>query len=106
MTFASIARLDRARRHLALAYSPLDWPSFALLALARGRLSFLARRLFPEMIVRPALLGGLRLAVDPLDWTHRTVFNQIFFDNNYDLALIPFIPDQVFDCGGHTGMFS
>ena len=107
MTFAPIAsRFKNLGRYLPLAYSPLNWFSFAVLGIARGRLSFLARNLFPQLVVRPTPLGGLRLALNPSDWTHIAIFNEIFLDNNYDLGLVPFTPDQVFDCGGHIGMFS
>jgi FkbM family methyltransferase len=107
MTFESIsARLNNVRKYLPLAYSPLDWFSFAVLGVARGRLSFLTRHLFPELVVRPAFLGGLKVALNPLDPTHTAIFDEVFFDKNYDLGLIPFTPDQIFDCGGHIGMFS
>jgi FkbM family methyltransferase len=107
MTFAPLASsFKNVSRYLPLAYSPLDWFSFALLGVARGRLSLLARDLFPQLIVRPAVLGGLRLALNPSDGTHIIIFNEVFLDKNYDLQLVPFIPDQIFDCGGHIGMFS
>jgi FkbM family methyltransferase len=108
MTFGPIgARLNNVRRYLPLAYSPLDWLSFAVLGGApRGRLSFLTRHLFPEVVVRPALLGGLKMALSPVDPSHIAIFDEFFFDKDYDLGLIPFTPDQIFDCGGHIGMFS
>jgi FkbM family methyltransferase len=34
------------------------------------------------------------------------IFDEVVRDNNYDLGLVPFTPDQIFDCGGHIGMFS
>ena len=34
------------------------------------------------------------------------IFDEVIRDNNYDLDLVPFTPDQIFDCGGHIGMFS
>jgi FkbM family methyltransferase len=91
---------------LALAYSPLDWFSLAVLAVGRGRLLFLTRYLFPEVVVRPALLGGLWLALNPSDSTHVDTFDEVVGDRNYDLELVPFAPDQIFDCGGHIGIFS
>jgi hypothetical protein len=100
MTFDSIgARLNNVRRFLALSYSPLDWFSFAALGVSgkRGRLSFLTRHVFPELVVRPALLGGLKVALNPVDPSHRAIFRALFFDKNYDLGLIPFTPDQIFD---------
>jgi FkbM family methyltransferase len=108
MTFASIASgFKNARRYLPLAYSPLDWFSLALLGIVRARrLSFFARHLLPELVIRPAPLGGLRLALNPLDLIHMGTFDEIVIDNAYDLRLVPFIPDQIFDCGGHIGLFS
>jgi FkbM family methyltransferase len=103
----TLARLNNVRMYLPLAYSQLDWFSFAILGVApRGRWSFLTRHLFPELVVRPARLGGLRLALDPSDVTHIIIFNEFFLDKSYDLQLVPFTPDQIFDCGGHIGMFS
>ena len=58
------------------------------------------------MAVRPALLGGLKVALNPVDPSQTAIFRELFFDNNYDLGLIPFTPDQIFDCGDHIGMFS
>lgn len=107
MTFASIGRrLKKVGGYMGLARSPLNWFSFAVLGVALSRLSFLVRRLFPELIVRPALLGGLRLALNPSDSTHMAIFDEVVRDKIYDLDLVPFTPDQIFDCGGHIGMFS
>ena len=107
MVFAPIAgRLKNVGRYLPLAYSPLNWFSFALLGAAQGRLSFLFRDEFSQLVVRPARLGGLRLALNPSDWTHIAIFDEIFLAKSYDLDLVPFTPDQIFDCGGHIGMFS
>src|SRR5262245_5384182 len=114
MTFASIGRrLKQVRRYMILARSPLNWFSFAVLGVARGHpfdspgpLSFLGRRLFPELVVRPALLRGLRLALNPSDLTHMIIFDEVVRDKSYDLDLVHFTPDQIFDCGGHIGMFS
>jgi FkbM family methyltransferase len=101
------AHLNKSRRYLPLAYSRSDWFSFAVLGSApRGRFSFVTRQLFPELVVRPSLLGGLKVALNPADPSHIAVFNEFFFENNYDLGLIPFTPDQIFDCGGHIGLFS
>jgi tRNA1(Val) A37 N6-methylase TrmN6 len=41
-----------------------------------------------------------------LDPSHVVIFNEIVVDRIYDLELVPFTPDQIFDCGGHIGMFS
>jgi FkbM family methyltransferase len=71
-----------------------------------GPLVFLRRLYSSELIVRPASFGGLRLALNPWDKTHMVIFDEVVRDGNYDLGLVPFAPDQIFDCGGHIGMFS
>jgi FkbM family methyltransferase len=108
MIFNSIStHLNKSRKYLPLAYSRLDWPSFAVLGAApRGRWSFLTRQLIPELVVRPGLLGGMKVALNPADPSHVAVFNELFFENNYDFGMIPFTPDQIFDCGGHIGLYS
>ncbi len=111
MTPASIyRRLKQVRTDMGLARSPLNWFSFAVLGLARGYLPrplrWLRRLYFPELVVRPAVFGGLRLALNPWDRTHMVIFDEVIRDENYDLGLVPFTPDQIFDCGGHIGMFS
>lgn len=98
-------RFSKVRRYLQLSYSPLDWFPFAVLGVAR-RVPFVTRRVFPELVVRPAPLGGLKMALNPLDMSHIEIFRELFFDHSYDLGLIPFTPDQIFDCGGHIGMFA
>jgi FkbM family methyltransferase len=103
MTPASIYR--RLHKYSSLARSPLDWFPFAVLGAASS--PFLARVPFPEtLVLRPALLGGLRLALNPSDPSHIAIFDEVIRDKNYDLGLVPFMPDQIFDCGGHIGMFS
>jgi FkbM family methyltransferase len=114
LTLASIGRrVKQVWGYMGLAHSPVNWFSFAVLGMARGHpfnsagpLSFLGRHLFPELVVRPVLLGGLRLALDPSDLTHMVIFDEIIRDTNYHLDLVPFQPDQIFDCGGHIGMFT
>jgi FkbM family methyltransferase len=111
MTPASICqRLKQVRRYVSLARSPVDRLSLAVLGMApfdsSGIRSFFGRLLFPELLLRPARLRGLRLALNPGELTHIKIFDEVFRDNNYDLDLVPFIPDQIFDCGGHIGMFS
>jgi FkbM family methyltransferase len=106
-------RLRQIRQYAALGYSPLDSARLAVLGVARGHpfaskdiWSWVGRTLFPELVVRPAMLGGLRLSLDPSDVTHMVIFDEIIVENNYDMELVPFPPDQIYDCGGHIGMFS
>jgi FkbM family methyltransferase len=114
MKFRNVGRrLSEIRRYMALGRSPRDWAALSVLGIARGHpfsssdiFSSVGRRFFPELVVRPTRLGGLRLALDPSDVTHLVIFDEVVRDNNYDLSLVPFEPDQIFDCGGHIGMFS
>jgi FkbM family methyltransferase len=100
-------RLKNASRYLFLAYSPEDRFSLALLGLASARrLSFLTRHLLTKLVVRPLPLGGLRLVLNPSDLSHMSTFDEMVINQAYDFGLIPFVPDQIFDCGGHIGFFS
>lgn len=114
MKFSNVRqRLRQIGRHVRLARSPLDLPAFAALGIARGHpfdspgaLSAIGRRLFPELVLRPKGLGGLAVAVDPRDVTHMIIFDEVVLEQNYDLSQVPFQPDQIFDCGGHIGIFT
>ena len=43
------------------------------------------------------MFGGLRLALDPWDRTHMVIFDEVIREENNDLGLVPFTPDQIFD---------
>jgi FkbM family methyltransferase len=103
-------RINQFCSETGVGHSPRDWLSFAVLGIARSRLpapilSFV-QSVFSEIVLCPELLAGLQLAIDPWDRSHMAIFYEIFRDNAYDLKLVPFTPDQIFDCGGHIGMFS
>jgi hypothetical protein len=55
------------------------------LKIRRGPLLWLRRLYFPELVVRPAVFGGLRLALNPWDRTHMVIFDEVVRDENYDL---------------------
>jgi FkbM family methyltransferase len=59
-----------------------------------------------KVTVRPKLLRGLRLAVDQSNIPEMIIFDEVIRDEGYDLDLVTFTPDQIFDCGGYVGMFS
>jgi len=107
------ARFRHVRRYAGLAYGWRDRFALGVLGVARQRpvssadvLSRVGHRLFSTLVVRPKQLNGNRVAVDPADVGHLTVFDEVFGDNVYDLSLVPFVPEMVLDCGGHIGLFS
>ena len=111
MTLGPIGyRLAQVRGFMSLVRSPMNWLSLAVVAetrvVSKGPLSFLARRYFPELVGCPAVLGTLGVALNPSDLRHMICFNEVYRERAYDLDLVPFTPDQIFDCGGHIGMFS
>jgi FkbM family methyltransferase len=73
---------------------------------APGLISQVGRTLFPVVMVRPSLFGGLVLHIDPSDLSHLVVVEEILIERVYDLSLVPFTPDLVLDCGAHCGMFA
>jgi FkbM family methyltransferase len=64
------------------------------------------RMLFPEIVVRPSLLSGLSLRLDPSNLSHLVVAEEILVRRVYDLSLVSFRPDLILDCGAHIGMFA
>ncbi len=63
-------------------------------------------KLMPRLWLRPRALCGLRLLIDPTDWSQILIFDEIFLHNNYDLRRLQFVPSAIVDCGAHIGMFS
>ena len=96
-------RLHRSREYIGLSRHLLNWPSFISRGLARVHSFGGVKR---KVTVRPKLLRGLRLAVDQSDLSEMIIFDEVIRDEGYDLDLVTFTPDQIFDCGGHVGMFS
>jgi FkbM family methyltransferase len=64
------------------------------------------QRLFPKIAVRPRLLGGLTLHLDPSNLSHLITADEILIQQVYDLRLVPFTPDSILDCGANIGMFT
>lgn len=64
-------------------------------------------RFVPHRIwLKPKKLGGLRLLIDPTDWSQTVIFEEVFLHSSYDLDKVKFTPDVVIDCGAHIGIFS
>lgn len=59
----------------------------------------------PMMWLRPSLLNGMRLLIDPTDASQTVIFDEIFLQESYDLSKVPFTPETIIDCGAHIGMF-
>lgn len=84
-----------------------------ILGYARGHnfgphdtISRIGQRLFPEIAVRPRLLGGSTLHLDPSDLAQLVVADEVLIEKVYDLDLVPFNPDLILDCGAHIGTFT
>ncbi len=73
---------------------------------SRTPLWWLLSCIVPMLRLRPKQLKGLRLLIDPVNWSHTVIFDEIFLRKGYDLGKIAFAPDRVLDCGAHIGMFS
>jgi FkbM family methyltransferase len=93
--------------------SPLDMLKMIVVGYARGHtfsgrglISRVGRMLFPEIAIKPSLLGGLTLHLDPSDLSHLVVAEEILLEQVYDLTRVPFLPDVILDCGAHTGAFT
>lgn len=62
--------------------------------------------LVPNLWLRPKRLNGLRLLIDPADWSQTVIFDEVFLKGSYDLTKVPFQPSVIIDCGAHIGLFS
>jgi len=101
-----------ATRYISLA----DDVSARVGLLALGSLSTLAqrwrllrsitRRLHWSLGVRPSLVHGLKVHLDPCDDSQVLIFDEVFVRGGYRLDDVPFVPDLVVDCGAHIGLFS
>lgn len=63
-------------------------------------------RLFPTVGVSPPQLRGSKIFVSTEDSSQLSVFHEVFLEQTYDLKLVPFLPEQVIDCGANVGMFA
>jgi FkbM family methyltransferase len=60
----------------------------------------------PRFWLRPKQLNGMRILVNPTDWSQTVIFEEVFLRNVYDLNKVSFAPEVIVDCGAHVGMFS
>lgn len=103
MPLTRVARkAGQARIWLQSVLGPLDWPSALLLSVFRTR----PPRWFSHIWIRPRLLKGLWLRIDPTRMSHFTIYEELLIENAYDLDLLRFTPDAVIDCGAFEGYFS
>lgn len=101
-----VRRLSRIAAFLSASRSPAQWPRLALLGWVRDNPSGMAGRWRPEVRVRPAALRGRAITISTRDLGQLMSFEEIFVESVYDLALVPFAPTVVLDCGAHAGYFS
>lgn len=115
--FAKIRRYVRRVQGICgfarTASGPWDFLKLVMVGYARGHpfsandfASRVLRHWFPEIKIRPKVLGGLSLAIDPANLSHLAVLDEILIQGVYDLQRVPFIPDLILDCGAYVGMFA
>jgi hypothetical protein len=63
-------------------------------------------RLFGPVNVRTKTVAGAVAAVDTHDLGQLISCEEILIERTYDLALVPFEPEIIVDCGAHIGLFS
>ena len=109
----AFSKLVQLRRYGRAASSFKSKPALWVYGIARhnpfGSANLVARvgRLcFPELRLRPKSLGGRSVRVNTADLGQLISFEEVLIEGTYDLELIPFVPDVVFDCGAHIGLFS
>jgi FkbM family methyltransferase len=101
-------KLREIRSWIDSVHTPLDWPAATLLAACRTRpaLARATRAAMGRVWLRPSLLAGHGVGINPCSAAHLTVYQEIFIDRIYDLARVSFEPDAVVDCGAFEGYFS
>ena len=83
---------------LGLIMPTKDW--------SRNRWWRLYARAMPGLWIQPKQLNGMKLLVDPTDWSQTLIVQEILLQNNYNLDKVRFEPQVVYDCGAHIGIFS
>lgn len=106
-------KLQQVRTWVRSANGPADWPAAVLLGVLRtrpltgdGLVDRGLRRLFPFIWIRPRLLSGLRLRINPTRMSQFVIYEEVFMDRTYDLGHVTFMPDAIVDCGAFEGYFS
>jgi FkbM family methyltransferase len=112
-----MTRVSRKLRQMRMwaesVAGPGDWPASLLLGFFRTRPPTGAgpvdrglRRVFPFIWVRPQLLPGWRVRIDPSRMSQFVIYEEVFMARTYDLAHVAFVPDTIVDCGAFEGYFS
>lgn len=106
-------KLAEVQRWVDSVHSIGDWPAAITLGMLRTRPAVgngfgarLLRAVFPQIWVRPAMLRGLAVRIDPSDLTQFEIYEELFIERIYDLGKVSFAPDTVIDCGAFEGYFS
>jgi FkbM family methyltransferase len=106
-------KVKQIRDWLNSVWGPADWPVALALAIFRTRplsgdgvFDRVARRLLPHVWIRPRVLGGYALRINPADMNHFVIYEEVFIGRSYDLDHLNFRPDAVIDCGAFEGYFS
>lgn len=67
--------------------------------------TFLARCL-PYLHLYPTIFKKNKILIDTCNFSHFIIADEFISHQIYDLNPINFIPDLIYDCGAHIGMFS
>ena len=103
-------RLSRKLREIRIwidsVCGPADWPAAFALAMFRtrpakgpGLSARAARSIFPYIWIRPRMLGGLKLRMNPAHLSDFVIYEEVFINGCYNLKLLAFEPEVVVDCG-------
>jgi FkbM family methyltransferase len=100
-------------RYVASVSGTSDWPAVLLLSVLRTRpargssiWARLIRMLFPRVYIRPRLLNGLQIGLNPASLDNFVIYEELFVESIYDLSTVRFQPDTVIDCGAYEGYFT
>ena len=96
-----VARFARDVGRAAFARSPSLWSGWK-----PGPWQWRRPRLWLRASAQPETLAGASISMAPFDFDHFTVYREVFAEKSYDLALVPFGPEIILDCGAHVGSFS
>ena len=66
----------------------------------------LVASVIPRLWLKPEALNGLRVLINPTDWSQTVIFEEVFLRSGYDLTKVTFTPSLILDCGAHIGIFS
>jgi FkbM family methyltransferase len=106
-------KLRQMRTWAGSVTGPAGWPAALLLGFFRtrppsgsGPVDRGLRRVFPYIWVRPRLLSGWRVRINPSRMSQFVIYEEVFMARTYDLAHVAFVPDAIVDCGAFEGYFS